>query len=227
MQQKGVISLALEYFFKSLAIRQQIKDKKGIAESYSNIGYVYNNSGEVQKALSFHTKSLKLRQSINDLKGQATSLNRIAVIYAEQADELREKNSPKVLIDQKINQALGYHYKSLELRQKLGDKERYAESLKSIGLVHFSIMKELIAENIDIDSIKNESVRANKYFSNSLKFRISIADKKGIAECLNNLAKLNFFNNDNDLAKKYALESLTIAQKIGFPEQIRNAAVSG
>jgi tetratricopeptide (TPR) repeat protein len=90
-RQKGVISLALNYFFKSLAIRKHIDDKKGIAESFSNIGYVYNNIGEVTKALSFHTKSLKIRQSINDFRGQATSLNRIAVIYAEQAEKLTEK----------------------------------------------------------------------------------------------------------------------------------------
>lgn len=223
-RQKGVISLALNYFFKSLAIRKHIDDKKGIAESFSNIGYVYNNIGEVTKALSFHTKSLKIRQSINDFRGQATSLNRIAVIYAEQAEKLTEKKNSKSLINKKINQALGYHYKSLSLRQKLGDKEKYAESLNSIGLVHFSIMKELVKEHIDADSIKKESERVNKYFTNSFKLRTAIADQKGIAECLNNLAKLNLFNNQNNIAKKYALESLSIAQKIGFPEQIRNAA---
>ncbi|MCC6252069.1 MAG: tetratricopeptide repeat protein [Bacteroidia bacterium] len=223
-REKGAVSMALEYFYKSLSIREQINDKKGIAESYSNLGYMCNNSGEIDKALSFHLKSLNIRESINDLKGQATSLNRIAVIYGQQAEAIRKKNGSIDVIENKTKQALNYHNRSLELRQRLNDKERLAESYNSIGMIHFVILKSLIDDGMTADTINIEKKKAKKYFEESFRIRNEISDKKGIAQSLNNLASYYLLNSDLTNAEQKGIKSLEISEKIGNPEQIRNSA---
>ena len=56
---QGDIPKALEYFHKSLKIREEIKDKLGIAYSLNNIGIIYNNQGDHLKALDYCPISLK------------------------------------------------------------------------------------------------------------------------------------------------------------------------
>jgi serine phosphatase RsbU (regulator of sigma subunit)/tetratricopeptide (TPR) repeat protein len=223
-RQKGAIAIALDNFHKSLAIRTSINDKKGIAESYSNLGYIYNNSGEINKALDSHLSSLRLREEIGDLKGQSTSLNRIANIYLSVAEKLRKENGSKETVEYKINQALSSHNRSLAIREKLGLKLLVSESLNSIGLIYLSNAKQFISENKSFEKINVELLKAEDYFRKSLEIRNATNDKKGVAETLTNLAQLSILKNDFGLAKKYALQSLEIAEKIGYPEIIKNAA---
>jgi serine phosphatase RsbU (regulator of sigma subunit) len=223
-RQKGAISLALDNFNSSLDIRQQINDEKGIAECNSNLGYIYNNSGEISKALICHNKSLRIRESINDLKGQAISLNRIASIYMKQAEKLSLYYTNLKIIDYKISQAFFCYNKSLEIAKKLDNKEQLALSLNSMGLIHFSILKGIYSIAQFNDSAKTLMTKCNDYFNQSLTLRKSINDKQGIADCLNNIARLYLLQNDIDNANKSASISLEIANKIGFPELIKNAA---
>ena len=225
-RQKGAIALALDNFNKSLAIREQINDKKGIAECYSNLGYIYNNSGEISKALICHNTSLRIRESINDLKGQATSLNRIASIYLAQAEKLSVYNTDLKLIDYKISQAFSCYKKSLAIREKLGNKEQIAQSLNSMGIIHFSILKGIYSIPEFKDSVSNLIVKCDDYFNQSLDLRKTINEKQGVSECLNNIAKLYILKNDINNAKIAAIQSLEIATKIGFPELIKNAALT-
>jgi serine phosphatase RsbU (regulator of sigma subunit) len=225
-RQKGAIAIALDNFHKSLAIRTSINDKKGIAECYGNLGYIYNNSGEINKALDSHISSLRLKEEVGDLKGQAISLNRIASIYLTIAEQLRKEKAVKNIIDYKINQALSSHNRSLAIREKLGAKFYISESLNSIGLIYLSNAKQYIRENSSFEKTNQELVKAEDYFLKSLELRESTNDKKGVAETVNNLAQLSILKIDFGLAKKYALQSLEIAEKIGYPEIIKNAAAT-
>ena len=47
----GDVQKALEYYSKSLLIRENISDVKGIGTSVNNIGYIYISIGENSKAL--------------------------------------------------------------------------------------------------------------------------------------------------------------------------------
>ena len=83
---QGDIPKALEYYHKSLKIREEIGDKKGIANSLNNIGYIYDVQGDIPKGLEYYHKSLKIREEIGDKKGIAMSLNNIGYIYNSQGD---------------------------------------------------------------------------------------------------------------------------------------------
>src|SRR5690349_1635595 len=55
----------LLYAEQSLALAQKLSYKKGIANAFNNIGYVYDNLGQIQKALEYYSSSLKLQEELN------------------------------------------------------------------------------------------------------------------------------------------------------------------
>ena len=63
---------ALENYFASLKIKEEIGDKKNIANTYGNIGLVYINQGNYPEALKNHFASLKIREEIGNKDGIAT-----------------------------------------------------------------------------------------------------------------------------------------------------------
>ena len=58
---------AQEYFNKSLKIFEKLGNKKGIANSYLNIGEISIKLEENQKAIDFLTKGLNISKEINVL----------------------------------------------------------------------------------------------------------------------------------------------------------------
>ena len=83
---QGDIIKTLDYYHKSLKIREEIDDKSGVAASLINIGIIYQNHGDIAKTLEYWHRSLKIQEEIGDKIGTATSLNNIGVIYQNQGD---------------------------------------------------------------------------------------------------------------------------------------------
>ena len=81
---------ALEYYQKALAIRlkQLGPDHPDVANSYNNIGMVYDAKGEYDQALEYCQKSLAtmLKQLGPDHPSVATSYNNIAFVYKAKKD---------------------------------------------------------------------------------------------------------------------------------------------
>ena len=73
---------AVNYYQRSLKIREEIKDKKGISASLYNIGNIYIRQGNFRQALDYHQRSLKIEQEIDNKEGIALSLGIIGLIYS-------------------------------------------------------------------------------------------------------------------------------------------------
>jgi len=231
---EGNVSKALEYYQKSLKVKEEIGDKGIIASSLNNIGAIYRSQGDIPKALECFHESLKIQEELGDEKGMASSLINIGYVYNHQGD---------------ISKALEYYYKSLKIQEKLGDKNGLAYSLNNIGTIYetqndvskaleyfnksLKLQKELgnksgIAYTLSniggVYDKQGEYEKALEYFHRSLKIHEEISNKIGIAMALRNigyisLAKGNIYDAQND-----AYRSLLIAQELGFPESIKKSA---
>lgn len=190
----GDISIALDYFHKSIKIQEEIKDKKGLAYSLNNVGFIYNSQGDIIKALEYYEKSLKLREEISDNEGIAQSLSNIGNLFEQTGDK---------------SKALRYYYQSLRIRETINDKLGQGYSLQNIG----NIYEE-----------QNNNAKALDFFTKSLKIRTEINDEQGIAYSLYNLGQLYLKENKIKLALDNALASLAISNKIGYPANIGAAA---
>ncbi|WP_458789459.1 CHAT domain-containing protein, partial [Adonisia turfae] len=114
---------ALDYYQQSLAIRQDIGDRRGEGMMLNNIGGIYDSQGDYIQALDYYQQSLAIRQDIGDRRGVGESLNNIGGIYDSQGD---------------YSQALDYYQQSLAIRQDIGDRRGVGESLNNIGGIYDS-----------------------------------------------------------------------------------------
>jgi serine phosphatase RsbU (regulator of sigma subunit)/tetratricopeptide (TPR) repeat protein len=218
------------------------KGKKGLADAYNNIGYMYNNQGDIPNALDFFGKSLRMQEELGFKDGVAELLSNIGVIYYMQNDlpkaldyylkglKIREEIGDKNAIANSLNnignlfytqknmqRALYYSNRSLQLQQEIGDKEGMAYSLNNLGGIYF---------------YKNDITKALKFYLKSKAMRLEIGDQQGVAASLHNIATLYLKQSPSlpitktkqlNLAQCYTDSSLLLSKKLGFPANIRNA----
>jgi tetratricopeptide (TPR) repeat protein len=208
--------------------------KKYLAEAYNNIGFIYDNQGDISNALENYGKGLRIREEIGDKIGIATSLNNIGYIFTNQDD------NPK---------ALEYFLRSIEIQKEIGYKGGMALSLNNIGFIYDE---------------QGDSSKAFECHYKSLKTREEIEDKSGVAMSLGNLGfhykkhgnltkGLEFYNKSYKVyeeiedkfgmarllysigsiysaqlkladAQKYFEKSYQLSKELGYPITIENAA---
>ncbi len=173
----SLINKAMECFHKSLNVREEIGDKKGIATSFNNIGYIYQMQARnakyrqdtvgsdslINKAMEYFHKGLKIREEIGDKHGIVYSLYNLGGGSQELNDVLLLKK---------------YAVKSYKLSKELGFPENIkntASLMKSLRIVqnNYASADSFILEGIDIN---NRSILSNfatlsetgqeKYFNN-------------------------------------------------------------
>ncbi len=236
LNEKGEILTALEYYYKSLKIQNNIHDKIGLATSLNNIGYIYNTQGNIAKALDCYDKSLRVQEEIGNKKGIANSLNNIGLVYKSQ---------------QELKKALEYYKKSLKIFQEIGGKNEIAISLNNIGQIYSEQGNKLKAlecfnesmridegignknqiaislNNIaDIYAASGTMPKAFECFTKSLKLFEEVGNKNGIAYSLNGIGSVYFYQKKNNEALTYCSKSIILSKEIGLADRIKSAAHS-
>ncbi|HRN41635.1 MAG TPA: tetratricopeptide repeat protein [Vicingus sp.] len=123
---QGNIKKALEYYYKSLKIRESINDTSGIAYSLLVIGNVFLSQGDFKKALESFIKCEKLFQLTNDNRGLSIIYNNLGYCYS---------------YFQKNELAINYFKKCLELNNQNNDLTAIATSTNNIGMMYFNSKK--------------------------------------------------------------------------------------
>ncbi len=106
------------------AIKREIGDRGGEANSYNNLGAVYYSLGEYQKAIKFHQQSLAITREIDDRGGEAKSYGNLGNVY----DSLGE-----------YQKAIEFHQQSLAIKREIGDRRGEAASYNNLGNVYGSL----------------------------------------------------------------------------------------
>jgi len=180
----GESKKAYEYGKQALELAKQSGYKRGMANSYNNIGLIYAAQSDYTKAMEYYLKSLEIMESLGDKRGMAVSYNNIGVIYRDQ------NNYPK---------ALEYYSKSLEIIESLGDKQRMAVSYNNIGVIYRD---------------QSNYPKALEYYIKSLEIRKSFDYKRGMASSYNNIGEIYRYQSDYPKALEYHLKSLGIMESL-------------
>ncbi|MBK9285318.1 MAG: tetratricopeptide repeat protein [Sphingobacteriaceae bacterium] len=192
----GDISRALEYYSNSLKIQEEIEDKVGMALSLNNIGAIYNSLNDIPRALDYFGESLKIQEEIEDKSGIAFSLSNIGFIYSGQED---------------FALALNYYNKSLKIQEEIGDKIGIAITLNNIGGIYKS---------------QKNYVNSLAYYHKSLKIQEEVDDKNGAAYTLSNIGVTYLYQKNYSKALDFCLKSMKVSKELGFPENIKAAAIT-
>jgi tetratricopeptide (TPR) repeat protein len=183
-------------FEKAIRLREILKEKKKLSESYNSIGVVFKNQADLKTALFYYNKSLLIRKELEDKKGMVTSLNNIARIYESQGD---------------YRASVKGYFETLKIAKEIGDEDGMSLALNNIGYT-FKIQKKY-------DS-------ALYFYRHSLKIRKETQNWKGTAQTLNNIGSVYEAMNNNDSALFYIKQSNDLYMKtkdaIGYATSLNN-----
>lgn len=226
-------SKAIEYYKKSLKLREKINFKKGIADCYNNIGSIYTEQGEYAKSISCYLRSLKIKEQIGDSLGVATSYNNIGLVHMYQKEYKQafscfkkslefsvkmgnKKLEASVLVNMGVSfeesgeyqKAIQYYTKSLQIREEIEDIHGIAVSLNNLGNIYYD------QKRLD---------KAEENYFKSLEIHQAMDDKKGMANTLINIGNVYLGKGLKDKALKCYLDSYKIAHEIGVLVELRDA----
>ncbi|MCX8079925.1 MAG: tetratricopeptide repeat protein [Bacteroidia bacterium] len=198
-------SRALDFYFKSLKINEEIDDGD-IANQitraiiYGYIGNTYADLGELSKALDYYYNSLKIHRKYKNQNGEAIVLGNIANIYSEM---------------QNYNMALIFYFKSQEIDKLIGNKLNQCLNMMNIGCLYSEIAKTY--NELGKKSISTKYVQmALDYLLKSDSLNKNIGDPKAAAVIYGNIGWLYFELNDIIKAEKFLTSSEKINRELGL-----------
>ncbi|MBS1647659.1 MAG: tetratricopeptide repeat protein [Bacteroidetes bacterium] len=215
---------ALEFYFKTLQIAQDIGNKKTQAINLGNIGLVYASQGSFSQSLEYHFKSLKINEEIQDKLGQAKNLGNIGSVYYRQNE---------------YEKALTYYLKTLKISEEIENIPSQMEDLHNIGTVYFdqkkyapALLYFVRALKISVET-KNESNQLSNlcnignvyfaqkqyqnalpYYEKALKMSEEIQDETNEAISLSNLGAVYLNQNKYAQAETYLKKAVQIGEKL-------------
>jgi tetratricopeptide (TPR) repeat protein len=200
----------------------------------NNIGFIYNQQGNIQRAIDYGQLSRKVQEETNDQPGLATSYTNLAHLYFNQGEE---------------EKALEYYMKSLSIREKINDKKDLPFSLSNIGSYYekkgnmekaldyyqrCKIIQEELKDNRGLTltlihighalALLNKTSEAQNYFQNALNLSEKIQYNRGITGALTELGELYCEQGRTATATAYGKRALKLSQELGIPVLIRTAA---
>ena len=81
---KGEWDRAIDFYERSLAIKEKVGDEHGMAPTLNNLGSVYKAKGEWDRAIDFYQRSLDIKEKVGDVVGLSITLFNLASIYEGQ-----------------------------------------------------------------------------------------------------------------------------------------------
>ena len=134
---QGEYPQALDFYQRSLKIREEIGDRDGVAKSLHQIGMLHQDQGEYPQALNFYQRSLKIKEEIGDRPGLARSLAETGLLYEEMDQPL--KAIP--LVVQAFLMFVGMNmpegrtaFSALQRLRKQAGEQAFAQAVQAMGL---------------------------------------------------------------------------------------------
>ncbi len=187
---KGKYDTALDHHQKSLAIKQALNDKRGVARSLNNLGLVYWSKGDIDQALTFYHRALEVNEELVDRRNIGVTLTNLGNCYVRIGE---------------LDKALDYQQRSLKIKEELGNKHDIALSLLNLGVVF---------------QFKGDLNQAQEYYQRSLALGEELNIQTDIALAVNNIGNIYELKGDFEEALNYYQRSLKIYEELELNDQI-------
>jgi signal transduction histidine kinase len=241
------IDLAIEYHKKSMLLAEEIGDQESVAAAYTNIGFAYEDIGNLQLAIDYYHKALNIFRSQKDDISTSIVLNNIGYVFQSQ------KNYDKALkyyfeglelykkaMNGKEDQSLAMYYNNIGLLYNKTGKLEQATTYYEKALAIFVRMKHSEGEGMVLNNIGDNYLHQYK---NSKENHPELLDKaladleKAVAIfneiedwesksiTLKNIGTAYLNKGQVDKAIAYGQESYEIAKKVGFPKSIKTSSL--
>lgn len=115
------LNKSLIYYSKSLALSEQLGDKKSIAANYNNSGVAYRALLNLPKALEMFQKAASFWKESDDMKKMAVALEGVSDVYSDMGD---------------YSTAITYLQKAMKLNEKFGVTKNLSHNLANLGIIY-------------------------------------------------------------------------------------------
>jgi tetratricopeptide (TPR) repeat protein len=156
---EGEWERAIEYYERSLAIKEKVGDEQERAITFNNLGTAHKARGEWKTAIECYERSLAIAQKIGDEKLLSAIFNNLGEVH-------RIRGGWEV--------ATKYYEKGLALCEKVGDEHGMAIIFNNLGLVY---------------QARGEWEQAIEYHEKGLAIDERVGDEHGMAISYNNIAR--------------------------------------
>ncbi len=192
----GRDSEALALYGKAANLHLSEGYKKGAANAYFNIGYVYFDIGNYVMAITYELKALKLYKELNLVSDEADVYNNIANTYMRIDD---------------YSSALKNSMLALNIYEQLNMKENEALVLSNIGMTYHAL---------------SDSAKAYAYYYKALKIDEQADNKENLAHDYQHIGVLHDDAKEFDKALAYYLKALALNKKINDQREIASNMVN-
>jgi predicted ATPase/DNA-binding XRE family transcriptional regulator/Tfp pilus assembly protein PilF len=173
------------HFEQSLALRRQLGDRKGIANSLNNLGIIAVYQGNYDLATELYEESLAIRRETADIPGMAATLHNLGIAARNRGD---------------FERAAALFEEGLTLQRQLDNKRGIALALNNLATVA---------------RCRGDPVRADDFARSSLHLFEELGDTWGLVLALVNLAEVARDRGDLDQAAALFKQGLSHFGELG------------
>jgi signal transduction histidine kinase len=170
---------------KACSLAEKLKDKRGEARAYINIGNIKETKGLYDAALEAHFRGVAVAKSIPDNFLLARAYNGIGIVYGDQG---------------KFQEALDTYLQSLSIYETLADTINISRALNNIAIVHQNL------HHFD---------NAMQYYRRSYNLAVAQNDNKSTIVAAGNIGQMYFQQKQYDSAMIFLQQSYHISQEVG------------
>ena len=184
-QERGSYEEALDWYRKSLSIKEELGDRSGMASSYHQLGRVAQERGSYEEALDWYRKSLSIEEELGNRSGMASSYHQLGRVAQERGS---------------YEEALDWYRKSLSIMEELGNRSGMASSYHQLGVV---------AQG------RGSYEEALDWYRKSLSIEEELGNRSGMASSYHQLGRVAQGRGSYEEALDWYRKSLSIEEELG------------
>jgi tetratricopeptide (TPR) repeat protein len=175
----------LAWLEKGLAASKKLEQPSSEALFLGELGFYYQNRGQLGKALNYFEQALILRREQTNRREEGTLLNNIGMIYKARGE---------------LDKALETYQKVLTLVREIGEKYGEGVTINNIGMIY---------------KARGELDKALEYYLQDLAITREVGDRRGEGTTLNNIGSIYQARGELDKALESYQQALAINREVG------------
>ena len=178
---------SLENYQKSLQYYEELGNQYGISRNFGNIANLYADIKEYAKAFDFYQNAIKLNEQLGNRSDLANNLANIGKLYSDisidSVQNILPQESPYISLDsrKKLERALHYLTKSIEIFEELGNKHSQFYFLRELSIVH----ERMGNFQASLDAFRQYTAIKDSLYSSDIEIKIATMEKDNEIKLLN------------------------------------------
>jgi tetratricopeptide (TPR) repeat protein len=184
-QGRGDYAAALDWYRRSLAVKEELGDRAGMSAGFHQLGVVAQQRGDYEAALDWYRRSLAIEEQLGDSASIAASYHQLGLVAQARGD---------------YDVALEWYQRSLAISGELGNRGAMATSYHQLGNVAYQ---------------RGEYEAATEWYRRSLAILEDLGNRGAMATSYHQLGNVAYQRGDYEAATEWHRRSLAIKDELG------------